>query len=134
MTEIIHQLMLLMLIPSHVSRTCWTNIGLILNMIGLINVCYVTRIHRLCLFPVNLILILIHPKRNKIITPYKLHNIHLLSPVEHYKYLGVIIQNDLKWHLHIQSITAKASQMFGLLKRNLRTSYTNLRERAYISV
>ena len=26
----------------------------------------------------------LHPRRNKIITPYRLHN-HLLSPVEHYK-------------------------------------------------
>jgi len=50
MTGIIYWLMLLMLIPFHVSRTCWTNIGLILNMVVLINVCFVTRIHRLCLF------------------------------------------------------------------------------------
>jgi len=49
-----------MLIPFHVLRTCWTNIGLILNMIALINVCFVNRIHRLCLFPVNLIVILNH--------------------------------------------------------------------------
>jgi len=48
--------MLLMLIPFHVLRTCWTNIGLILSMIVLINVCFVNRIHRLYLF---LILILI---------------------------------------------------------------------------
>jgi len=36
----------------------------------------------------------LHPRRNKIITHYKLHN-HLLSSVQHYKYLGIIIQNDL---------------------------------------
>jgi len=58
MTGIIYPLMLLMLILFHVLRNCWRNIGLILNMIVLINVCFVTRIHRLCLFPVNLILIL----------------------------------------------------------------------------
>ena len=75
----------------------------------------------------------LHPRRNKIITPYRLHN-HLLSPVEHYKYLGVIIQSDLKWHLHIQSITSKANQMLGLLKHNLRTSSIHLRERAYLSL
>ena len=75
----------------------------------------------------------LHPRRNKIITPYRLHN-HLLSPVEHYKYLGIIIQSDLKWHLHIQSITSKANQMLGLLKRNLRTSSIHLRERAYLSL
>ena len=63
----------------------------------------------------------------------KLHN-HLLSPVEHYKHLGDTIQNDLKWHLHIHSITSKANRMLGLLKRNLKTSSTNLRERAYLSL
>ena len=50
---------LLMLIPFHVSRTCQTCIGLILSMIVLINVCFVTKIHKLCLAPVNLILMLI---------------------------------------------------------------------------
>ena len=75
----------------------------------------------------------LHPRRNKIITPYRLQN-HLLSPVEHYKYLRIIIQSDLKWHLHIQSITSKANQMLGLLKRNLRTSSIHLRERAYLSL
>ena len=75
----------------------------------------------------------LHPRRNKIITPYRLYN-HLLSPVEHYKYLGIIIQSDLKWHLHIQSITSKANQMLGLLKRNLRTPSIHLRKRAYLSL
>ena len=35
----------------------------------------------------------LHPRKNKIIIPYKLHN-YLLSPL----YLGVIIQNDLMAH------------------------------------
>ena len=67
------------------------------------------------------------------INPYKLHN-QLLSPVEHYKYLGVIIQRDLKLQLYTQSITSKANKIIGLLKCNLRTSSTNLRERAYLSL
>ena len=80
------------------------------------------------------IMTVLHSRRNKIITlitPYRLHN-HLLSPIEHYKYLGIIIQSDLKWHLHIQSITSKANQMLGLLKCNLMTSSIHLRERAYL--
>ena len=46
----------------------------------------------------------------------------ILSPVENYKYLGVTIQSDLKWHKHIQSVTCKASQTLGLLKLNLQAS------------
>ena len=72
----------------------------------------------------------LHPK---VITHYKLHN-HFLSPVQHYKYLGIIIQNDLKWYLHIQSIASQANQMLGLLKRNLRTPFMHLRERGYLSL
>jgi len=71
----------------------------------------------------------LHLRRNKIITNYKLHN-NLLPLVKHHKYLGIIIQNDLKWHLHIQPITSKANQMLKLLKRNLRTTS----ERAYLSL
>ena len=74
-----------------------------------------------------------HPRRNKITTSYKVHN-HFLSPVEHYKYLGIIIQSDLKWHKHIQSITSKANQTLALLKRNLKIPSTQLRERAYFSL
>ena len=77
--------------------------------------------------------VLYHECFTSYITPYRLHN-HLLSPVEHYKYLGIIIQSDLKWHLHIQSITSKANQMLGLLKHNLKTSSIHLRERAYLSL
>ena len=74
-----------------------------------------------------------HPRRNKIITPYQLHN-HILSSVEHHKYLGITIQSDLKWHQHIQSIASKANQTLALLKRNLRTPSNHLKERAYLSL
>ena len=52
-----------------------------------------TKINGLKCFSMNVL----RPRRNKMITLYKLHN-HLLLPVEHYKYLGVIIQNDLMAH------------------------------------
>ena len=74
-----------------------------------------------------------HPRRDRIITLYKAHD-HFLSSVKHYKYLGVIIQSDLKWHKHIQSITSKANQTLALLKRNLKIASTPLRERAYFSL
>ena len=74
-----------------------------------------------------------HPRRNKIISSYKIHN-HILSSVDHHKYLGITIQNDLKWHQHIQSITSKANQTLALLIRNLRTPSIQLRERACLSL
>ena len=74
-----------------------------------------------------------HPRRNKIISSYKIHN-HILSSVDHHKYLGITIQNDLKWHQHIQSITSKANQTLVLLIRNLRTPSIQLRERTYFSL
>jgi len=74
-----------------------------------------------------------HPRRNKITSLSKVHN-HFLSCVEHYKYLGVTIQSDLKWHKHIQLITSKANQTLALLKHNLRTPSIQLRERAYLSL
>ena len=40
-----------------------------------------------------------HPRRNKVILVYKLGNQYLCS-VDHHKYLGTIIQSDLKWHKH----------------------------------
>ena len=70
---------------------------------------------------------------NKIVLSYKIHN-HFLSPVEHYKYLGVTIQSDLKWHKHIQSITSRANQTLALLKRNLRNPPIQLREKAYFGL
>jgi len=44
----------------------------------------------------------------------------MFYPLENYKYLVETIQSDLKWHKHIQSITCKANQTLGLLKRNLK--------------
>ena len=61
-----------------------------------------------------------HPRRNKISSSYKIHN-HILSFVNHHKCLGITIQNDLKWHQHIQSITSRANQTLALLIRNLKT-------------
>ena len=74
-----------------------------------------------------------HPRKNKISSFYRIHS-HTLSFVDHHKYLGIIIQNDLKWHQHIQSITSKANQTLALLIRNLRTLSIQLRERAYLSL
>jgi hypothetical protein len=36
------------------------------------------------------------------------------------KYLGITIQNNLKWDKPINTITAKANQSLGFIKRNLK--------------
>ena len=46
---------------------------------------------------------------------YKLHD-HPLAKVEHSKYLGITLQSNLKWNIHINSITYKANQSLGFLK------------------
>ena len=74
-----------------------------------------------------------HPRRNKISSSYKVHN-HILSFVNHHMFVGITIQNDLKWHQHIQLITTKANQTLALLIRNLKTPSIQLRERACFSL
>jgi len=61
---------------------------------------------------------------------YKLHN-HPLQHVDSSKYLGVTLQNNLKWDKHINSITSKANQSLGFLRRNLKISSTKVKEHAY---
>jgi hypothetical protein len=53
---------------------------------------------------------------------YLLHN-HILQPVEHSKYLGVTIKNDLDWGPHINNITTKANKILGFLRRNMFKKY-----------
>ena len=38
---------------------------------------------------------------------------------DYIKYLGVHIQSNLKWNMHISTITAKANRSLGLIRRNL---------------
>ena len=47
------------------------------------------------------------------------------------KYLGVTMQEDLIWDLHIDNICNKANQTLGFLRRNLRIGTTHLKETAY---
>ena len=58
-------------------------------------------------------------KKKPIIQKYTLHG-HTLSLVSRIKYLGVNITQDLKWNSHINSVSSKANQTLGFLKRNLK--------------
>jgi hypothetical protein len=55
-------------------------------------------------------------KRKTITHTYQLHG-HTLEKVDTAKYLGITIQNNLKWDKHINTMTAKANQSLGFIKR-----------------
>ena len=42
-----------------------------------------------------------------------------LESVQHTKYLGVTISDDLRWNHHVADITGRANKLLGLLRRNL---------------
>jgi myo-inositol-hexaphosphate 3-phosphohydrolase len=58
-------------------------------------------------------------KRKTILHTYQLHG-HTLEKADSAKYLGITIQNNLKWDKHINTMTAKANQSLGFIKRNLK--------------
>ena len=75
-------------------------------------------------------LISITQKRKPIHFTYKLHD-HPLAKVEHSKYLGITLQSSLKLNKHINSITNKANQSLGFLKRNLKIKSSAVTSHAY---
>ena len=50
---------------------------------------------------------------------YKMKN-QSLQVVKHHPYLGVELSDNMKYNLHKDSITSKASRVLGIVKRNLR--------------
>ena len=67
---------------------------------------------------------------HKMENTYYLHNTLLLSS-DHFKYLGVTLQFNLRYDRHVQDITAKADRALGSLRRNVRTSSPQLKECTY---
>ena len=61
---------------------------------------------------------------------YYLYDTPLLS-LDHFKYLGITLQSNLRYDRHVQYITAKANRTLGLLRRNVRISSPQLKEREY---
>lgn len=72
-------------------------------------------------------------KRTPIPHDYILHN-HILQKETSTKYLGITIQNDLKWDRHINNITATASKQLNFIKRNLKVHSTEIKSKAYTSL
>jgi len=63
-------------------------------------------------------------------TTYMLHD-QPLSTVNTIKYLGVKIQNDLRWNCHVDYITSKAATTLSFIRRTIPSQSKSLRARAY---
>ena len=61
---------------------------------------------------------------------YFLHG-HTLKNVSSAKYLGVTINNAVSWDNHISNTCSKANRAQGFLRRNLKISASNIKEKAY---
>jgi hypothetical protein len=57
-----------------------------------------------------------------------------LEIVHHHPYLGVELNDSLKYHLHIDNICKKVSSVLSFLKRNLKHCPPKVKERAYQSL
>ena len=65
--------------------------------------------------------------------PYKLKG-HTLETEESTKYVGVDLQTTLSWNNHIDTISKKANNMVGFLRRNLRSCSAETKANAYFSM
>jgi hypothetical protein len=54
-----------------------------------------------------------------------------LNTVQHHPYLGVELSDNMKFNLHINNISKKASRVLGFIKRNLKHCPQKIKERAY---
>ena len=52
----------------------------------------------------------------------------VLKNVEQHSYLGVIIDHQLSWKMHIDYVCGKAMKLIGFLNRNLHTCLKELKE------
>jgi hypothetical protein len=74
-----------------------------------------------------------HRSRNPLTTHYILNN-HILEHVQENPYLGVIINENLKWSTYINKICNKANSTLGFIRRNLKHCNRKFKETAYISL
>ena len=58
----------------------------------------------------------------------------ILSSVTAEKYLGVMLTQEMSWSAHISSITTKANQKLGFLRRNMKGSPQECRKLAYTAL
>jgi len=58
----------------------------------------------------------------------------VLEEVEHAKYLGINISNNLEWGNHVDVITRKAQTILNFLQRNLKYCPKQAKQTAYFSL
>ena len=69
-------------------------------------------------------------KRIRSNNTYNLHNT-TLQTVESTTYLGVEISNNLNWSPHIDKVVKKGNRSLGFVRRNIKTSNSNVKTLAY---
>ena len=72
-------------------------------------------------------------KKKLLPTLYKMND-SLLETVDSHTYLGVEINNKLSWAEHISKTTSKANSVLGLLRRNLYSCSSKVKETAYTTL
>ena len=71
--------------------------------------------------------------KSPIITQYTLGN-SILQEVTSHTYLGVDIQQDLKWDTHINRVTTTANKTLGFIRRNLYSCTRDTKSNAYTAL
>ena len=74
--------------------------------------------------------IYITTKRNTVRNTYSIHGTEL-NVTNNAKYLEVTISNDLSWKRHVDIITKKANSTMSFIRRNIRSSPSSAKARAY---
>ena len=57
-----------------------------------------------------------------------------LTPVLNHPYLGIKLQQNMKWTTHINNTTTKAQKTLNMLKRNLKQTSTSIKSLAYKTI
>ena len=58
----------------------------------------------------------------------------ILEEVERHPYLGVTLDNKMRWSPHVKTITSKANKILGLIERNLYNCPKTVKETAYKTI